>query len=184
MSVEEESVRKFSCQSVKWRANGQPPLSHELQHWLTSTLINISFAIALKLEQQSTEPENTNPKAEHTRNKTCSRRLAGSEEPRLSVGREKLLMPLLLRHLFPASPVSSQPWLLTPPGWGRTGSVHLPWTWRRCRISSTKAPCSNFGSRHLDRMKYHSLHLPDEETMTFETEMIKNHQEFQSLPSL
>lgn len=48
-------------------------------------------------------------------------------------------LPPALSHL---SPGSSQPL------WGRTGSVHLPWTWRRCRIHSTKALCSNSGSRH------------------------------------
>lgn len=62
--------------------------------------------------------------------------------------------------------------------------MHFTWTLRRCRIYSTKALCSNFGSRHLQRIKYRCLHLPDEETTTFETDVIKNHQEFKSFPSL
>lgn len=126
---------------VEWPNSSCP---HELQHWLTTTLINISSAIASKLEHWTRKYKSW---SRTYQKQTCSRRLAGSEEPRLSLGRENLLVALLFHHLsLPAlshlSPGSSQPL------WGRTGSVHLPWTWRRCRIHSTKALCSNSGSRH------------------------------------
>lgn len=185
--LEEESVKKLLAVrmwSEGWMYNSSRP--HELQHWLTTTSINISFAIGSKLEQQSTEPENTNPKAEHTRNKPAAGGWLGVRNPDFHWGGRTCshhfcFITSSLPALSHLSPGSSHPTLRQ--GWLCAFAMDF----EEMQNYSTKALCSNFGSRHLQRIEYHCLHLPDKETfetMTFETEMIKNHQEFKSFPSL
>lgn len=115
----------LGCPSVKWRLNVQlllSPGTPELQRWLTTTLINISFAIGSKLEQQSTEPQNTNPKAEHTRNKPTAQGWLGVRNRGFHWGgrtcsrhfcsiTSSLPIPSLLSVLAPHTPSLRQDWL-------------------------------------------------------------------------
>lgn len=106
-----KSVRKLLAVRV-WRLNGQtPPVPTNCSTDSPPHSSTFPLLLAQSWSSKSTEPENTNPKAEHSK-PTCSRSLAGSEEPRLSLGRE-WLMPLWFHHLFPAhpSPGSSHPTL-------------------------------------------------------------------------